>query len=740
MNSTSAEQGASFAGGKRKEYANFLIAAGLILLLAFIGYSRLLSKSEIIYSRYSDLPGVHLGVKAQLARSLKAGRGIPLWQENILSGSPAFANPQALYLYPFHFLFYVADAPLSFNLTFLLHFVVAGISMYVLAAVLGLNFPARIFSAVAYMFSFKLIMAAYAGWLPVLPALSFMPLLFASVLYGEKKMNIKGFLFVVLSLSVCILGGHLQLLYYSVLVLLSHLVYSCVRDYRNNRKKMIKKKLLFFAGAGVLSIGVCAVFLLPFLEYFPLMSRSRMNYYFFLSMRILKVHHLETLLYPEILGTPLDGSFKGIELWEYVFYFGIIPLILLIPGVATLRRRRHTAFFLAAFICCIVLSFNTPLTKLFFHILPGFGLFRIPARFLFLASFLGIVLGAIGFDRLIQTIRKRTGKNNAGPAAVILSALLIACVFAEGAYYSRRYIFTRPYKEVLPDTAYREFFARDASLYRIAPVGSAIAPGWAASFGLQLISGYDPVNLAHYQDYFDILTTGKLGGRGPRVEANFLGSARLDFLDALNVKYIASFAPIKIDSGAFRLAAKFKNVPVYVTYKGLEESDFYIYENKGFRERAFFVEQAMNADSKKLALELLYRIDIRREAVIFPPSRHAYGEIKSSPDDLVEIKEFYPGRLSIETKTAGERFLVVSEVWHPGWRARIDGKEHALHRADLALMGIFVPGGKHTVVLDFAPESFRVGFIVSISALTILLVIILLGAFRKESHGDDRRL
>ncbi|MFY1005215.1 hypothetical protein ACNF5F_27780, partial [Escherichia coli] len=65
----------------------------------------------------------------------------------------------------------------------------------------------------------------------------------------------------------------------------------------------------------------------------------------------------------------------------------------------------------------------------------------------------------------------------------------------------------------------------------------------------------------------------------------------------------------------------------------------------------------------------------------------------ASPGDGVELRRWRSGELDISTHAAGRRFLVVSEVWHPGWRARVDGRPATIYQTDIALQGLWLDAG-----------------------------------------------
>lgn len=74
------------------------------------------------------------------------------------------------------------------------------------------------------------------------------------------------------------------------------------------------------------------------------------------------------------------------------------------------------------------------------------------------------------------------------------------------------------------------------------------------------------------------------------------------------------------------------------------------------------------------------------------------------------------GHVSARTDGGTPGWLVFSEVWHPGWRATIDGTPAPVLRADVALVAVPVPPGAHQVSLAFRDP--WVGRGVSVSVLT----------------------
>ena len=95
-----------------------------------------------------------------------------------------------------------------------------------------------------------------------------------------------------------------------------------------------------------------------------------------------------------------------------------------------------------------------------------------------------------------------------------------------------------------------------------------------------------------------------------------------------------------------------------------------------------------------------------------------------SPGDKVEVLGASGGYLTLQTQNRTRRFLVISEVWHPGWRAFIDGDELQLHRTNVALMGAWIPPGDHKLELSFRPVYWHLGVVISLVSLGVFLVLL----------------
>jgi uncharacterized membrane protein YfhO len=75
----------------------------------------------------------------------------------------------------------------------------------------------------------------------------------------------------------------------------------------------------------------------------------------------------------------------------------------------------------------------------------------------------------------------------------------------------------------------------------------------------------------------------------------------------------------------------------------------------------------------------------------------------------------------------GGGLLVLSENAYPGWRARIDGAEAPIYRADVTLQAVVVPAGTHRVDFTMESQALRWGLVTS-GLSTIICAALFLGS------------
>ena len=413
-----------------------------------------------------------------------------------------------------------------------------------------------------------------------------------------------------------------------------------------------------------------------------------------------------TVFNPEYFGTPLDESYP--EGWEYIFYVGVVPTALAACGFAWGRGPHITALRIAV-VLSAALAIDRPLLGLVAHIVPGYGVFRLPARILFLTSFLTYCLAGVGIDQLLGRIPARMRR--------VVAVVLVAGVALEGSYWARRYLSG---SDSVPFPADAPYVAalHTPEPARIASLSTATPNYGSAPFlNLQMVTGYDPFIFRHFQNYIDVVQQGRLVREHAIVWSNLDSIARWDLLDALNVAFVVSPAPLATLPTGYVLAQTFQDQLQFRFYEGVVHGPVYVYRNERRLQRAFFVSSVQSVTSEDEMVADVIRRNLREEAVVLGGPG---GGSLADPGDRVDVGRAARGVVELTAKNAHRRFLVVSEVWHPGWQATVDGQPATLHRANIALQGLWLEPGTHQVRLGFWPVGLSAGLVVTGVSLVAL--------------------
>lgn len=85
-----------------------------------------------------------------------------------------------------------------------------------------------------------------------------------------------------------------------------------------------------------------------------------------------------------------------------------------------------------------------------------------------------------------------------------------------------------------------------------------------------------------------------------------------------------------------------------------------------------------------------------------------------------------PNRVRIECENEEPSFLILTDMYYPGWEATVDGVVTPVYCANYAFRGVLMPPGKHFVQFDFRPGSFCVGVALAAFVFGAMLVVFLL--------------
>jgi hypothetical protein len=331
---------------------------------------------------------------------------LPLWNPFVLCGTPFAAYPESGLFYPPNLIFLFLPVAAAINLSFFLHLFLLALFQYAYLKKLGLGALPALLGASSLSLSAPVILHVHAGHLSNVCALSWVPLVFLCLEDFRRRRRI---LSAALAGGLCglqLLSGHVQYVYYTLLLGVLYLVCDLALEFPSWRGKVPR----WLAGAAVFFIfaaGFSSVQSLPAAEVSRESFRKSADIAWSANFSLPPLNLL-TFFLPDALGDSVRGLYWGqYYFWEMCAYLGIAPLLLALAGIFIRRDRMILRFFILAVLAVLLaLGASTPLFPFLHRFLPGFGLFRGSAKLLFFAAFFISVLSAVG----AECLRSHRGK------------------------------------------------------------------------------------------------------------------------------------------------------------------------------------------------------------------------------------------------------------------------------------------------------------------------------------------
>jgi len=129
------------------------------------------------------------------------------------------------------------------------------------------------------------------------------------------------------------------------------------------------------------------------------------------------------------------------------------------------------------------------------------------------------------------------------------------------------------------------------------------------------------------------------------------------------------------------------------------------------------------------SLRALLRTDFAFESGVLLERAPEHSTSSARPAAVVPatIVSYEPERVVITADAAAPALLVLTDTHYPGWRARVDGTETEIIRANGLFRAVPVPAGRHEVVFSYEPVSLRRGAMVSALAALLLVGVPIVG-------------
>jgi hypothetical protein len=415
----------------------------------------------------------------------------------------------------------------------------------------------------------------------------------------------------------------------------------------------------------------------------------------------------------------------GVGPFEPMLTLPALALPLACLAFVARARRAHALLFagLALFVALVMLGPHTPFFALY-HRLPLGALFRGPSRFAFAWSFFFAMLLAFGIEAVGALQPSGRG---ARAAAALLALAVVVDAYALTRIENAHPIRTGDYLGSSPEVI--AFLKADASGSRVFVESFDVTSTRSLDkLGQRnrvfAVPDYEPSMPAAYRDYFRPTTRqpwhGRLHlvpGRDPQ-RAEHLARPRL--LDLLSVRWAVLELPAP--------RALVEGLREATGSAGTQLGQALLFERADALPRAYAVRRVRSVPDFASAIAAIEAPDFepRAEAVAIgsepadagPPA--GLAEVESAAPDRVALVALEPERVAVRAECSARCLLVLTDLFYPGWRASVDGREAPILRTNAIFRGVWLAAGRHQVVFRFEPASFRIGL--GIFAATLGLV------------------
>jgi len=159
-----------------------------------------------------------------------------------------------------------------------------------------------------------------------------------------------------------------------------------------------------------------------------------------------------------------------------------------------------------------------------------------------------------------------------------------------------------------------------------------------------------------------------------------------------------------------------------------------VYENERAFPRAYVVPEIIRrtrADESALVRLAARPYDPGRQVVLeegpldgLPLVQPRLGQpAESLQPQAARVIDLSSDSVRIDVPDGPGGVLVLTDLYHRGWRARVDGVPAPVYLANFLFRGVVVPPGPHVVEMTFDPLSLRIGLAVSVATLTFAAVV-----------------
>ncbi len=743
--------------GHKLSFPPFFYYLIIIILLIIIYYSEIIIQKKFLWDDvlYQWYP--FLTFAKDCYKILK----LPVWNPYVFSGVPFLNDIAWGTFYPINLLFIFINGtrPLQFiqiELFMLFHLFLIGFFTFLLLKELKVDSTLSFYGAIVFMFSgYVSLRSIQISPINVFAWSIGIFYFFIRILSHQQISDVilGGF-----ALGLAILGGHPQFILYLVYALVLYYIYYTIVLQRQNLIKWLRISLSKIILMFIIGLGISMVQYYPSFKYLPYTLREKMTYEQTVDGSLLPIQCLNIFV-PKFFGSVSgDGTDTvpywlaqfGHYYWESGIYIGILPFWFAILAIIFSTRKTKYIFMIVAILALLfAMGKYFPLYKFFWSIVPGLRLFRFPVRFLSIYTLSVGLLSVWGLEFFVGGGEKsllKLKKFAKYLTYILVIMLFIYILFITGTLKDLSHYFnnTQIYKNCQKQFGLFFFYLFLTWLFFIVRTKTNVKPIFFI-LGACVISFLDlyqfgnkfsksdrsPTDYYPYtklvanlqkerqKEIFRIRTREDGYMILKRNEGCFWKLEALEGYTALNLQRYMTFK-LPVPRWAELLNAK------YLIHIDTINNRMGLIQNPKYLPRAFFCSdyRVIKDDDKILRLLANDSFDVSQIVILEEePDGKLTGQ-KANAQVSIQNLEIDYIKVIVQTDQPG--FLVLSEIYYPEWKARLDKNLTKIYRANYCLRAVYVPQGEHIIELYYDKHNIKIGGLMTFLTIVISIGIIII--------------
>ena len=339
----------------------------------------------------------------------------PLWNPYLFCGMPSYPSlAYTPYVYPISFITHLLHTFFKTPemMWLLLHYLMAGIGVYLLCRCLGVRPSISMLAGAAFMLMPNYLAAGANGHGSQVSSIAYMPyaLYFARNIYrGRRRLVIAALLAITLGFQM--LRGHIQIAYYTYLLVGLLFIFEAVYSFRKGDRRSVLVNLAVTVVVCIAAVGIAAVLVIPVRDYADLSIRGGgaaggLDYGYATGWS-LHPKEMLTFAFPWAYGFGKATYWGEMPFTDYPNYLGAVTVVFCLLALALVRDRWKWFLVITALIATVVGfgRFFPILYKPMFELLPFFNKFRVPVMILFVQQLALVALMGMGIEAFVRRMR-----------------------------------------------------------------------------------------------------------------------------------------------------------------------------------------------------------------------------------------------------------------------------------------------------------------------------------------------